>query len=65
MLTKFLCTVPLIINLTGQPWNKVDESAKERAIYVCKVRYDGCLKRFIKKEVQVYHAICGESSEKR
>jgi len=59
MLT-LLCKAAIIINISGVSWNKIDETAKARAEYTCKKIYKLCLVKIIKKEVNNYHAICGE-----
>jgi hypothetical protein len=53
------CAATIMINLTKVPWTKFDLETKDRAITRCAERYDDCLKKFIKKEVGSYYAICG------
>ena len=54
----FMCIATIIVNMTPT-WELTDTKALKRAEYVCQTRYKSCLKKFIKKEKQVYHAICG------
>ncbi len=54
----FACLATTIINFTSS-WTKEDEKVLSRATYVCYIRYDSCLKKLIKKEEQLFHAICG------
>lgn len=56
------CLAPIITNLTDEPFGKNvhDRAALKKAGHTCIVRYKGCLKKFIKKDIQVYHAVCSK-----
>lgn len=58
-MTLFTCVATIIVNLSGQPWTKLDDKNKKRAEYTCIKTYKDCLKKFIKKEQRHYVAICG------
>lgn len=61
-----LCTLVIIINTTSLPWIKEDDTAKEVAATTCNRVYAPerpCLKKFVKKDKLVYHAICGTSKQ--
>ena len=58
IVATLLCPTPQLINKSDVPWSQKDWAAVARARYVCRVRYKGCLVRFIKKEVSTFHAIC-------
>jgi hypothetical protein len=56
---KLLCAVTIIINNTSV-WNKTDSSSLSSAKKRCVTMFadSPCLKKFIKKEHNVYWAIC-------
>ena len=56
------CLFPKIINQTNEQFgtNAHDRPAFNKARKTCQVRYKGCLKVFIKKDIQNYHAICSK-----
>lgn len=61
ILTSILfCAATLIINQSKESWNNHDQKTLDSAKITCKVRYDSCLKKFIKKNPREYVAICGE-----
>lgn len=64
-MTSLICIATIMVNLSGLPWMDLDLRSKKYAIKVCRVQYKSCLVKFIKKEFQVYHAICGGVDEKR
>lgn len=49
------CPAPKIINNTS---TEIDKKVLNRATYVCKTRYSGCLKTLIKTKEKAYRAIC-------
>ncbi len=58
------CLATIIFNNTNAPINSKDIQNLNRAVHVCKtdVRYKKtpCLKEFLKKDKQVYWALCGK-----
>jgi len=61
-----LCAFAVIINYTST-WIEIDNINMRAATKRCKIYYpkSPCLVKFIKKEEQVYHAICGVSKNRR
>lgn len=65
-LTGLLCPGTRMVNETGEAWNGSDLRSKTRAVHVCRTKYaprSPCLVTFIKKEPNVYWAICGAANE--
>jgi|DEB0MinimDraft_10_1074344.scaffolds.fasta_scaffold256401_1 hypothetical protein len=58
ILALFICGNPVIENET-KVWNSSDEKVLKRARFVCRSRYNLCLKVLKKKKNGIYHAICG------
>lgn len=56
MLLTYL--LPVIINLTDYPIEKIDLVARKGAERTCKQMYKGCLDKFYKTDVRSYRAIC-------
>ena len=56
---NFICAATIIVNMSTQPLNKKDKETFERAKVRCKEVYDDCLKKFVKRDVGTYWAICG------
>jgi hypothetical protein len=56
------CPATVIVNETVLPWNETDQAGLVTATKRCSFYYKNspCLKKFIKKEVNAYHAICGK-----
>lgn len=56
----FSCPATKIVNTTDV-WNEIDQTTLIRAKNRCSEIYpkSPCLKRFVKKEENVYTAICG------
>lgn len=56
-----VCIGFIFIALIGSPnMTEADRPAYNRAIKVCKERYNGCLKRFVRVEPLAYRAICAD-----
>ena len=55
------CPEPVVTSESNDPWNKIDQRNFESAIVRCGQKFEKspCLKRFVKRDVQVYWAICG------
>lgn len=60
-----ICMTIILINLTSLNWSGRDLNSLSTAQDTCKREYNLCLKKFIKKEKNNFHAICGESNGKR
>lgn len=58
---EYQCPDTEIINKTQDPWNATDQAGLDRAKWRCGAIYNKspCLKKFIKKDINAYHAICG------
>jgi len=56
-----ICIAALMINLSDHPWQAIDYANKRAAMVRCGELYPDapCLKTFIKKDVRVYNAVCG------
>jgi hypothetical protein len=52
------CGYPTMVNNTLYDWNDIDIKAMNQARKTCVIEYDSCLKKFIKRDVQTYWAIC-------
>lgn len=66
MVLAAVCAATILVNQSSEPWNDKDKQAQARATKVCKERYgpqSPCLKKFTKREPQVYWAICGAKNE--
>lgn len=57
------CALPLLVNLTKEPWTEFDLDTVNRSQKTCKEKYNSCLKKFVKMEEKHYYAICGEKNE--
>lgn len=59
------CLLPVLIGFT-YPLNKDDKAALKTTTKNCSKYYPEapCLKKLVKKEELVYHAICGEKVKK-
>jgi hypothetical protein len=56
----FLCPAIIIVNLSGQPWNDLDQKNLDVAKYRCAQIFPNspCVKKFIKKEGRTYNVVC-------
>jgi len=59
-----MCPTPNIENHTTE-WTAVDKATLEKAIKRCGEIFPDapCVKRFIKKEDQIYNVVCGGKNE--
>lgn len=66
ILTTLMCPPAIKVNKTKHPWVEIDtisfNNAKEGCVKYYKL--SPCLKKFIKKDINNYHAICGHKDEK-
>ena len=64
--TILACPVTIKVNKTEHPWNDIDTRSFESAKTGCIKYYERspCLKKFTKKDINNYHAICGHENEK-
>ena len=61
------CLLPLVLNLSTEKWNDMDDEALSAAKVRCEQIYKEapCLKQFTKTEPNVYRAICGERPNRK
>jgi hypothetical protein len=59
-----LLCIPLLINLSNEPWNDFDKRMLEYAKGECKKRYSLCLERFTKTGPKDYKVLCGDGKQK-
>lgn len=62
MIHLMICPVTKIVNQT-KVWNDVDKRSLLSATKVCRIKYEACLKIFMKVEDQVYRVICKKPQE--
>jgi hypothetical protein len=57
----FSCAATIMINISGEPWNREDEENMRAATARCPQLYSDapCLSKFIKKQARTYEALCG------
>ena len=55
------CPKTIVVNESDEAWNSKDQQSLEHATKRCAEKFPDapCLKKFTKKEPQVYWAICG------
>ena len=55
------CSIPTIVNISGEAWNSIDERNYKQAIKRCPEKYpkSPCLRTFTKVRPGIYRAICG------
>lgn len=65
LILVLLCGPVLFINLTKEPWSRIDYDNAEHATKRCGEIYPNspCLKKFIKVRTQMYRAICGKDKK--
>ena len=67
MLLSLSCAATILVNLSGDPWNKHDEKVRKRAVYVCandpRYKDTPCLYKLVKTKPRSFQAFCGEENE--
>ena len=60
-LMSVVCAATLLVNESKEKWIPFDMAMQTEARERCRKEYPDtpCLKKFIKKDIQVYWAICG------
>lgn len=63
--TAINCSETIVINQSKDPWNSKDEYQLNYSKKRCGEIFinSPCLKKFVKRKVQTYWAICGKENE--